>query len=140
MYCRFRPLSYLSNHHIGNNFAFWSSDILDYELLDGGTAREFGPGGFCDRADEKPYFALTNMKMLEDTITLCPDAFTGRAEPFETIREGLVSDVATNNNLEIALEQTSPRSLTLFHELIHLTNGPEATTDEGSKPARPHIS
>lgn len=71
--------------------------------------------------------------MYVDSLTLCEAAFTEKAEKHETIDDGMKSDGATNDKNGTPLEDTSPRSLTFFHELIHLTSDPDKTPDKGSK-------
>jgi hypothetical protein len=50
------------------------------------------------------------------------------------IAEGLASAAAKEENPKTALQDTSPRSLTLFHELIHMTSKADLTPDTGTKP------
>jgi hypothetical protein len=71
--------------------------------------------------------------MYVDSVTLCEPAFTEKAEKHETIADSMASDAATNNKVGTPLQETSPRSLTLFHEVIHMTNDPDLTPDTGSK-------
>jgi hypothetical protein len=95
--------------------------------------KRYPKGGFCVTGPDEHFFALTNEKLLVDSITICPDAFTTNAENFETIAQGIASTDATSATTGKPLQNTSPRSLTLFHELIHLTSGSDDTPDAGSE-------
>lgn len=112
----------------GKNYAYWSSDIKDYGMIE--AEELYRPGGFCNMGDDVHFFALTTTNMLLDSITICPPAFTDKAEKWETIDQGLVAAAASPASTE--LHDTSPRSLTLFHELIHMTSTVELTPDSGS--------
>src|SRR5437763_16974063 len=85
------------------------------------------PRSFCNQPNNAHLFALTIERLLVDSITICDVAFTATSEPFETITQGLSSQAAGTSGS--ALETTSPRALTLFHELIHLTSGSDNTPD-----------
>jgi len=117
----------------GDIYTYWSSDILDYGVSKKSEEAKVGNGGFCDLTNGNDMFALTIGNMLVDSVTLCPDAFTEKAELHETIAMGMASDEATSKKLGVTLESTSPRSLTLFHELIHLSSGTSNTKDVGSR-------
>jgi hypothetical protein len=116
----------------GDIYAYWSEDIGDYGINNNAEEAGIGPGGFCDTGPDVDMFALTIGNMLLDSVTLCPDAFTDQAELHETIAEGMGSEDATHNKGGVALVRTSPRSLTLFHELIHMTSGTDTTPNVGS--------
>jgi len=87
-------------------------------------------GGALDPPENR--FALTETRQLKDAMTMCEDAFTTTSEPYETISDAL-------NGPEVKatgqwLNNASPRSLTLLHELIHLVMGPDDTPDIATKP------
>ncbi|EPE31326.1 hypothetical protein GLAREA_12629 [Glarea lozoyensis ATCC 20868] len=118
------------------HYAYWSPDIRDY-VIEKASARYPGnPPSWCNGQDmtpEEQRFGLTSVSQLRDTITICPDAFDeAKSEPFETIDLTFASAAARSVRMD--LEKTAPRSLTLFHELIHLTSGVENTPDVGTKP------
>lgn len=119
---------------IGEKYAYWSSDIKDYSILD--AKERYAEGGFCNAGDDVDFFALTIDNLYADSITICPDAFTENAEKHESIADGLASAAAKEENDQTPLQNTSPRSLTLFHELIHMTSGADATPDTGTKPTQ----
>jgi hypothetical protein len=118
-------------------YAYWSADLKDYlertlaeRFLADGT-RTAASRGWCNAPTGETRFAVTTDNMLRDSIMLCPPAFTAAAEQFET-----VSDCQNSPNAAAAgnyLHQTSPRSLSLLHELFHLTMGHAKTPDTGSK-------
>jgi hypothetical protein len=116
---------------VDNSFAYFSSDIRDY-MIEGSANRYIGnPRSFCNQPTNVHFFALTIERLLVDSITMCNVAFTTTSEPFETIAESLASTAAKTQGSE--LEKSSPRGLTLFHELIHLTSTSNATPDIASK-------
>jgi len=90
-------------------------------------------GGFCNHKGKGDFFALTIDNLYADSITICDVAFTEKAEKHETIADGLASSQAKDENDETPLQDTAPRGLTLFHELIHMTTGADDTPDAGSK-------
>jgi hypothetical protein len=114
----------------GKNYAYWSSDLVDYNLEDS-TERYLGtPPSWCNSLPADPHFAITLTRLLQDSITICDYAFTVNAEPFETNANGMASAAA--QTLNSPLRQTSPRGLTLLHELVHLVLTPEKTPDTAS--------
>ena len=116
---------------VGDNFAYYSSDIIDYMVEELAERYTGNPRSFCNQPPGVYLFALTIERLVVDSITMCNAAFTAASEPFETIADSLASVAARTRGTE--LEQASPRGLTLFHELIHLTSTSDATTDIASK-------
>jgi hypothetical protein len=120
-----------------DKFAYYSADVKDYVIEDAknrypGDAthpRSWCNGKLATPAEDR--FALTESRQKRDTISLCPDAFTTDSEPFETIDAAMAD--AASKTLSNSLDSASPRSLTLFHELIHMTTGPDNTPDSASK-------
>lgn len=89
------------------------------------------PPSFCNPPAGEHMFALTITRMEKDSVTICPDSFDAtKSEPFETIAAGIASDAAKKEGSR--LQDTSPRGLTLFHELIHLVKDPDNTKDTAS--------
>jgi len=120
-----------------DKFAYYSSDLKDYVVEDAAnrypgnpptTPRSWCNGKLATPAEDR--FALTESRLTRDTVTLCPDAFTTDSEPFETIDAAMAD--AASKTLASSLDSASPRSLTLFHELIHMTTGPDETPDSAS--------
>jgi hypothetical protein len=111
-------------------YAYYSSDLEDYVLEDAANRYLGTPPSWCNAPTGETRFAITEARQKRDTITLCPVAFTVMAEPFETIALAMASPLV--GQLRTGLGLTSPRGLTLFHELIHLVMGPDNTPDTAS--------
>ncbi|KAG9229720.1 hypothetical protein BJ875DRAFT_181156 [Amylocarpus encephaloides] len=121
-----------------DSFAYYSTDLKDY-VIEVAANRYPGnppatPRSWCNghlvTPDAENRFALTESRLTRDAVTLCPDAFTTSSEPFETIDAAMADPAAAR--LGTPLNDASPRSLTLFHELIHMTTGPDQTPDSAS--------
>lgn len=116
---------------IGDFFAYWSKDKKDYMIESSQNRYKGNPPSFCNPPPGEHMFALTITRMLVDSVTICPDSFDAKkSEPFETIADGIASEAAKKEGS--SLQDTSPRGLTLFHELIHLVKDPEKTKDTAS--------
>ena len=115
------------------HYAYWSSDVKDYELVVAKDRYPGDPRSYCNVDMTKPakdcenHFGLTLTKMLEDSLTICPVAFTETAEPYDTIADAVQSDMVKGSRR--TLRNNAPRSLTLLHELVHLIGEPENTLD-----------
>jgi hypothetical protein len=115
-------------------YAYWSPDIIDYVIEESANRYPGNPPSWCKGKDATPKehrFGLTVTAQLRDVVMMCPDAFEEISEPYETIDIALHSDEA--KTIKKPLQSASPRSLTLFHEFIHLTSGVEETKDLASK-------
>ncbi|KAF7959482.1 hypothetical protein EAE96_001098 [Botrytis aclada] len=118
-------------------YAYYSSDLRDYVIETKANRYPGSPRSWCrgkSLARKELRFGLTNTNLYRDVVTLCPDAFTTDSEPYETIANAMASTQAKTAGAD--LDKASPRSLTLFHELIHLTfgNGADDTPDSATKP------
>jgi hypothetical protein len=111
-------------------YAYYSPDLADYVLEDAVNRYLGNPRSWCNAPAGETRFALTEARQKRDAITLCPAAFTNAAEPFETIALAMASPLV--GQLGTGLGLTSPRGLTLFHELIHMVMGPDSTPDTAS--------
>ncbi|KAF7942543.1 hypothetical protein BELL_0499g00010 [Botrytis elliptica] len=78
-------------------------------------------------------FGLTNTNLYRDVATLCPDAFSMDSERHETVATAMAS--TQSETAGAYLDYASPRSLTLFHELILLKfgQGADDTPDSATK-------
>lgn len=117
-------------------YAYYSSDLHDYVIEDSKNRYPGNPRSWCrgrSLARQELRFGLTHTNLYRDVVTLCPDAFTTDSEPYETIAAAMAS--AQARTLGADLDDASPRSLTLFHELIHMTYGKGAddTPDTASE-------
>jgi hypothetical protein len=111
-------------------YAYYSSDLIGYIIEEAADRYTGNPPSWCNGVPGDPRFALTGTGLSRNTITLCPDAFLDIAEPYETVGDALSSDKA--KALGSDLVTAAPRSLTLLHELVHLTMGVANTLDSAS--------
>jgi hypothetical protein len=122
-----------------SKYAYYSSDLHDYVLEDAENRYLEEPHEWCNSIEGDTRFAITEARQKRDVITLCPTAFGATAEPFETIALAGASPLV--GQLGTGLGLTSPRGLTLFHELIHLVKSPDQTPDVASMVPPPvHIA
>ncbi|KAF4633311.1 hypothetical protein G7Y89_g4804 [Cudoniella acicularis] len=116
-------------------FAYYSSDLKDYVIEEAANRYPGNPPSWCNGASATPpenRFALTESRLTRDVVTLCLDAFAAVSEPYETIAAAMAS--TSSKTPGDSLNDASPRSLTLFHELIHMTTTPDKTPDTATKP------
>ncbi|KAF7894199.1 hypothetical protein EAF00_007713 [Botryotinia globosa] len=117
-------------------YAYYSSDLHDYVIETKANRYPGNPPSWCRGKSLSPKelrFGLTNTNLYCDVVTLCPDAFSTDSEPYETIATAMASIQAKTAGAD--LDDASPRSLTLFHELIYLSfgQGADDTPDSASK-------
>lgn len=53
------------------------------------------------------------------SLTLCPDGFFKKADALEAIDD-------TSSDIGHALQKLEPRSLSIVHELVHASQGPDS--------------
>jgi hypothetical protein len=99
---------------------YWSADQNSY-IFD----ISYAGGTYCGAATNK---GATVTILPARTVTLCPISFQPRTNDGGTPTLGSKTPAVGG-----ALQTFSPQSLTLFHELFHLTLGNDITPDPGRK-------
>jgi hypothetical protein len=121
---------------IGKAYAYYMPDFKAYFFLK--TSERHDPGaGKRHLCASGQTLALTDATALENhggglTLTFCPIAFTKDCDPDE--QRGFCQDTSgparINNQVPNTVRGKQPRSLTMLHELVHVTLGPEDSPDK----------
>lgn len=96
--------------------AFWSKDLKEYYF---GLPYTTNPPTYC--GDPGNIAVVTPMSTGKESLsmTLCPDGFFKKPDTLEAI-DDTVSDIGH------ALQKLEPKSLSIVHELVHASQGPDS--------------
>ena len=95
---------------------FWSDDLRQYLQSD--------PGDYC--SSDKDNFGATQDMTSPSTVTLCTDNFPSSQGDTLAAIPAVSAERVSVSTLQV-------HSLTLFHEMFHLTLGTAGTPDAGCK-------
>ena len=127
---------FIANAQSGIRTAYWSSDVKLY-ILTRGRVNLGNPPDFCQQVTvvgQLPAAATRADELNGGAIFFCNLAFVRLPPPveglyvFETIADAFRS--YRTSTLGGSILSTTPRSLLMFHELVHLVSGRNSVESE----------